>query len=101
MLPIGHDRAPRDGQLTQRQADQHAVEQLEVRNPPGTHVPTLEHEARIVHEVVVVEMGEERPRHVDRTASALHQPLMGPRTMIEDQRLAADFDEVAGALTLE
>jgi hypothetical protein len=57
--------------------------------------------ARIVHEVVVVEMREERPRDVDRTASALHQPLMRPRTMIEDQRLTADFDEIPGALTLE
>ena len=81
--------------------DRRRTVDLEVRDPPGTHVPTLEHEARIVHEVVVVEMREERPRDVDGTASALHQPVMGPRTMIENQRLAADFDEVAGALTLE
>ena len=81
--------------------DRRRAVDLEVGDAARAHVPALEHEARIIHEMVVVEMREERVRDVDRTASALHQPLMGPRTMIEDERLAADFDEVAGALTLE
>ena len=81
--------------------DRRRTVDLEIRDPAGAHVPALEHQARIVHEVVVVEMREERARDVHGAASALDQPLVGAGTVIEDQRVARHLDEVARALTLE
>ena len=56
---------------------------------------------RVVHEVVVVQVREERRAHVHGAAAALDQPVMGAGTVVENERFAANLDEVAGALALE
>ena len=48
--------------------------------------------------MVVVEVREERVGHVDRAMAALDQPVMRARTVIPDDEIAADFDEISGAL---
>jgi len=51
--------------------------------------------------MVVMEVAEERVRHVDRVMPALQQPVMGAGTVIQHDDVAANFDEVAGALARE
>ena len=38
----------------------------EIRDPVCAHVPALEHETRVVHAMVVVQMAEERVAHLAR-----------------------------------
>ena len=55
----------------------------EVRNPIRAHVPALEHEAPVVHAMVVVQVAEERVADVDRRdarsrAAGDARPARGP-----------------------
>ena len=51
--------------------------------------------------MVVVEMREERVCDIDRPMTALQQPVMRAGSVVPDDEIAADFDEIAGALTLQ
>jgi hypothetical protein len=42
-----------------------------------------------------MQVAEERMRHVDGPAPALEQPVMRARTMIQDEQIASDLDEIA------
>lgn len=72
-----------DAVVTEQQrrhaADRRRAVHLEIRNPIGAHVPALQDEARVVHAVVVVEMAEERMRHVAGPSRALEKPMMRAR----------------------
>ena len=74
---------------------------LEVRNPIRAQVPALQHEARVVHAVVVVQVAEERVRHVDGATPALEQPVVRAGAVVDHEDVAADVDEVARALPRE
>ena len=64
----------------------------------GALVPSLQHQPPVVHAVVVVEVREERVRDVDGAMAALDQPMMRAGTVIPDDQIGADLDQVAGAL---
>ena len=66
----------------------------------GADVPALQHQARVVHAMVVVQVGEQRVRDVGRREAALDQPLMRAGPVVQHDRLVADLDEIAGALPL-
>ena len=51
--------------------------------------------------MVVVQMREERAGHVHGATPALEESMMRARTMVEHEQFAADFDQVAAALSLE
>ena len=72
---------------------------LQVGNSIGALIPALEHEPAVVHAVVVVQVGEERVRGVDRAMPALDQALMRAWPVVPDDEIVADLDEIAGALT--
>jgi hypothetical protein len=81
--------------------DRRRAVHLEIRNPAGAHVPALQDEPRVIHAVVVMEVAEERMRHVGPPAPAFEEPMMRPRTMIQYEQIATDLDEIAGALAFE
>jgi len=72
---------------------------VQFRDPIRTLIPALKHQAAVVHAVVVVEMGEEGVRRVDRAMPALDQALMRSRPVVPHEEIVTHFDEVAGALT--
>ena len=88
-------------QLLGHARDRRRPVDLQVGNPVRALVPALQHQPPVVHAVVVVQMAEEDVRDVDRPMPALEQPMMGAGAVIENDRLAADLDEVAGALPVE
>ena len=51
--------------------DRRRAVDLQIRNPAGALVPALEHEPAVVHAMVVVQVAEERVRHVDGAMAAL------------------------------
>ena len=65
---------------------------LRSRTLPAPDVPALQHQARVIHAVIVVQMGEQRVRHVGRPEPALDQPLMRAGTVIQNDRLVADLE---------
>ena len=71
---------------------------LEIGNPIRAHVPALEHQPRVVHAVVVVQMAEERVGDVDGAMPALDEPVVGAGAVVHHDKVAADLEEVAGAL---
>ena len=82
-------------QLLGHARDRRRAVDLEIRNPIRALIPALEHEAPVIHAVVVVEMGEERVGDVDRAMPALDQPLMRAWPVVPDDEIVADFDEIA------
>jgi hypothetical protein len=73
----------------------------QLRHSTCALVPSLEHQAPVVHAMVVVKMAEERVGHIHRAPPAFEQPVMRARSMIHDDDVAADFEEIARALSLE
>ena len=68
---------------------------VQLGNPARSLVPPLEHEATVVHAVVIVKMGKERVCYVDRSMSALDEAMMRTRPVVPDDEIAADFNQVA------
>ena len=73
---------------------------LKVGNSIGALVPSLKHQAAVVHAVVVMKMREECVGDVDSAMPALDQAVMRARSVIPDDEVRADFEEVARALPL-
>ena len=73
-------------QLFGHARDRRRAVDVEIRNPVGALVPPLEHEAAVVHAVVVVQVREERVRHVERAVPALDQPMVRAGAVIQDDR---------------
>jgi hypothetical protein len=82
------------GHAPQRRRSEHA----QVIHLAGADVPALQHQAAIVHAVVVVQMGEQRVRDLGRREAALDQPLMRAGPVIQHDRLVADLHQIARAL---
>ena len=74
---------------------------LQIADPIRALVPSLEHEAAVVHAMVVVQVGEERMRHVDGAVSALDQPLMRAGAVIPHDEIRADLDQITRTLSLQ
>ena len=95
---VGTVDAVRAEQLLGHARDRRRAVDLQIGNAIGALVPSLEHQPPVVHAVVVVEVGEERVRRVDRAMSALDQALMRARPVVPDDEIVADLDQIAGAL---
>jgi hypothetical protein len=74
---------------------------VEIRNLVRALVPALQHQATVVHAMVVVQVREERVSHIDGAVPGLEQPMMRARSVVHDDEIVADFDEISGALSLE
>ena len=74
---------------------------LEIGYPIRAHVPTLQHQSGIVHAVVVVQMTDEYVRDVHGPAPTFYQAVMCARSMVHDDDITSDLDEIAGALPFQ
>ena len=105
MLDARADVRPVDAVLAEEQLgharDRRRPVHLEVGNAVRAHVPALEHEPRVVHAVVVVQVAEERVADVDGAMAALEQPMVGARAVVHHDEVAADLEEIARALAAE
>jgi hypothetical protein len=81
--------------------DRRRAVDVQIGNAIRALIPPLQDEPPVVHAMVVVEMGEEGMRHLDRPASGLQQPVMRARAVIPDDDVAAGFAEIAGTLTVQ
>ncbi len=88
-------------QLPRHARNRRRTVHLELGNLARALIPSLQHEARVVEAMVVVEMREKGVRHLHGPASALEEPMMGARTVIEDDHVVGDIDEITGALSSE
>ena len=77
------------------------AEHLQLAEFARTLVPAVHHEPRIVHAVVVMQVGEEAMGDIDRPPAGLQQPVVGAGPMVEDDRVAAGLDQVARAHALQ
>ena len=71
---------------------------VEIGNAIRALIPPLQHQPRVVEAVVVVQMAEERVRHLDGAPAGLEQPMVRAGTVIEHDHVAADVEQIAGAL---
>jgi hypothetical protein len=74
---------------------------LQIGNLVGPLVPALEHQSSVVHAMVVVEVREERVAHIYGTAARFQKPLVRTGSVIHDDDVAADFEQVPRSLTHE
>ena len=70
---------------------------LELGHPPRTLVPARKQETRIVADVVVVMVAEERVRHLGGREAELQQSMVRAEPVIEHEVVGADLQQVAGA----
>jgi hypothetical protein len=81
--------------------DRRRAVDVQIGDAIGALIPALQHQAAVVHAMVVVEVREERVGDVDRPMAALQQAVMRTRSVVPDDQVVADFDEIAGALSCE
>jgi hypothetical protein len=105
VLDAGADVRPVDAvdpeQLFGHPSDRRRAVDVEIGDAIGALIPALQHQAPVVHAVVVVEMREERMRDVDRATAGLQQPVMRTGSVVPHNHVAADLDEIARTLTVE
>src|SRR5688572_21224741 len=85
-------------QLLSHPRDWRRAEHVEIRNAIRALVPPLEHEPRVIHAVVVVQVAEEGVGHVNGAMPALHQPVMCARTVIHHDQVRVHREEIARTL---
>ena len=88
-------------QLFGHARDRRGAVDLEIGDAIRALIPALQDQPAVVHAVVVVEMREERVCDVDRTMAALQQPVMRTGSVVPDDHIVADLDEIARALTVQ
>ena len=88
-------------QLFGHAGDRRRAVDIEIGDAIRALIPALQDQAPVVHAMVVVEMREERVRDVDRTMAALQQPVMRAGSVVPDDHVVADLDQIAGALTVQ
>ncbi len=88
-------------QLVGHASDRRGAVDLEIGDAIRALIPALQDQAPVINAMVVVEMREERVCDVDRTMAALQQPVMRPGSVVPDDHIVADLDEITGALTVQ
>jgi hypothetical protein len=88
-------------QLFGHASDRRRAVDMEIGDAIRPLIPALEDQPPVVHAMVVMKMREERVCDVHRTMSALEQPVMRARSVVPDDHIVTDFDEITGALTLQ
>ena len=66
-------------QLLGHAGDRRRAVDVEIGNAIRALIPALQHQAAVIHAMVVVQVREERMRDVNRTMAALQQPVMRAR----------------------
>ena len=72
----------------------------QICNIARANIPALQHEAPIVHTVIIVQVGEQRVGNGGSLEPSLDEPLMGAGAVVQHDRLAADLDEIPRTLPL-
>src|SRR5262245_8226500 len=105
VLDAGADVGPVDAVFAEEHfshsRDRRRSEDLEIRDPIRAHIPALEHEARVVHTMIVVQVADERVAHVYGAMTALDEPVVRAGSVVHHDEVASDFDEVTRALSRE
>src|SRR5436190_861448 len=69
--------------------------------PASTAVPPCEEQPGEIHEVIVVQMREECVRDFGCPPSGLEQTMMAAGSVVENDDIVGDFQDVAGAHALQ
>src|SRR6185437_16215764 len=101
-IPGARDEVRPEHPLFREQQFVHSLQRgrainLEFGDMARALVPSREYQARIVAAVIVVQMAEEQVRDACRRDAKLEQPMVRAKSMVENDDVLTDLDNVAGA----
>ncbi len=100
-VEVRRKRAVRAEQLLAHALDRRRTVYFQLGNAVGALVPARHEETHQIEAMVVVQMAEKHVRHIDRALAGFEQPVVRARTVVHDDDVGTDFDEVAGTRALQ